>query len=65
MKVADASWNAETNFGGEVSVTLGEANTLTAGSNDNVTINIAEEANYRFKLDATNKVNPTLTVTKL
>jgi hypothetical protein len=44
---------------------LGEASTLTAGSNDNVTINIAEEANYRFKLDATNKVNPTLTVTKL
>lgn len=65
MKVADASWNAETNFGGEVSVTLGEASTLTAGSNDNVTINIAEEGNYRFKLDATNKANPTLTVTKL
>lgn len=62
FKIAAADWSTP-NLGGATPVTVGDDVTLTQGSNDNLTITIAEAGQYRFELDASMSLdNPVLSV---
>jgi pullulanase len=66
FKIADASWTAETNCGGAQPgqvIELAEPVLLTCGDGtENLGIDIPADGDYTFALDATDTVNPTLTV---
>lgn len=62
FKVAEANWS-NPNLGSNQVIEIGNTITLTQGSNDNITINVATAGTYRFELDASaNPAAPTLKV---
>lgn len=62
FKVAEAGWSSP-NLGTNAVMEIGEAITLTQGSNDNIRINIPTAGTYRFVLDASaSTTSPTLKV---
>lgn len=67
FKIADSNWTEATNFGaavGEEALVVGEAKTLVFGEDiaQNITLEIATAANYKFTLDATDPAAPVVTV---
>jgi hypothetical protein len=68
FKIADADWQDDSTVGavtGSEVLTLGEANTLTLPGDGNLTLDITEEKEYTFTLDAAHPVMPVLTVVGL
>ena len=65
FKIADTDWQDDSTVGsvtGSEVVTLGEANTLTLPGDGNLTLDITEEKEYTFSLDAAHPMMPALTV---
>ncbi len=61
FKVASADWST-VNMGSATPVVLGTGVTLTQGSNDNLMLDISEDGNYRFEVDARNPSAPVVKV---
>ena len=64
FKVASGDWSTVNNGApaGDSAVTEGQAKVLVPGSNDNLSISIANDGTYLFTLDASNTASPVLTV---
>lgn len=62
FKVAEANWSSP-NLGSNQTIEIGGTITLAQGSNDNITINVPADGQYRFELDASSSTTaPTLRV---
>ena len=65
FKIADADWQDDSTLGavaGSEAVTLGMANTLTLPGDGNLTLDISEEQEYTFTVNAAKPSMPVLTV---
>ncbi len=62
FKIADDSWSTHNWGGSPGNATLAPGGTLTLGGGDNITLTIATAGDYKFILDTTSLVAPTLTL---